>query len=177
MGSSARIWNDGPTHFAPISIAAGASVTAYVELDWTRANIRKDLSLVVWGTAAKVTIAHSSGTASASYPLYGSSTPVTPPPTEVCSATAAVANYDATRKLLLLKNGCTTLDAVYTITMATTSWSNVATYDAPHANPVCTASGTNTSCQFRISKSGQKFAAIFFKSGWDGVYTSSYTLV
>lgn len=138
------------------------------------------MSLVVWGSAAQVTIAHSSGTASASYPLYGGTvtpTPTPPPAPEVCTATATLVNYDATRKMLLLKNGCTTLDADYTVTMATTSWSNVATYDAPHANPVCTVSGTNTSCKFRVSKSGSKFAAIFYKSGWNGVYTSAYTLI
>lgn len=157
-----------------MSIAAGASITVIVELDWTRANIQKDMSLVVWGDKAKVTIKHSSGTASASYPLTGA---ITNPAPETCTPTTAVTNIDTTLKQLLLSNPCITLDAKFTITMPTASWSG-AVYDANHPNPVCTASGTNTSCAFTVVKNDvNKFASILLPSTWNGVYTSAFTLV
>lgn len=174
MPGQSRIWDEGATHYTPYAIAAGATITVIVELDWTRTNIQKDMSLVVWGDKAKVTIKHSTLTASATYPITGN---VTVPAPEVCTPKAAVTNIDATLKQLLLTNPCITFDAKFTITMPTASWAG-AIYDANHPTPVCTASGTNTACAFIVVRNDvNKFASILLPSTWNGVYTSAFSLI
>ena len=44
--------------FDPYQIAAGESVTLEIEFDWTRKDISKDFSVVVWATKQEAEILH-----------------------------------------------------------------------------------------------------------------------
>ena len=190
-------WFEGPYNFTPRTIPAGVEWELTLELPWHNADITKDFSVVVLGQQGEVTIEHTGGLTSDSWPLQGS-TSVAPAPVDpyaeetrirglldtwvgslsyTADGTCGSQFFESTiegRPALALVSDCTSTLQV-TLNMDATA------FGTEYESVVVTtghdeASCSNGVCNFSLTSTNST-VGILMGADWDGKYTPEYEIM